>query len=308
MGTIRNSLLPEGSLSARFTTTAGPDLKQVSGTVYVGALQAEDQRVLWLGINDKLIPTVYTLWKHPQLVPLLYTQDIVLTKMQGGADLMTPGLTRGPPFPAKATKGAVVAVASLQKPSVPQWVGVCEIDVASLRQVQGAKGHAVRGQHWAGDEIWGWSPSGKAGAAAPERIDGWDVNESAAAVTAGVGSLRLEGDDDDEEEEEAGGVSISDNTKESTVYEPHNTHVEGEDAESYEKIDELEKELTTKGKCLDAVSHHCPLERFRNAAIFDRLPFKAFYFTRYRNNRPGYGLRVFCDIKLASCDSIAEAG
>ncbi|KAK3067229.1 hypothetical protein LTS18_001241, partial [Coniosporium uncinatum] len=31
---LRNSLLPDNSLSARFTTTAGPNLKQVSGTVY----------------------------------------------------------------------------------------------------------------------------------------------------------------------------------------------------------------------------------------------------------------------------------
>ena len=249
VGTIRNSLLPEGSLSARFTTTAGPDLKQVSGTVYVGAHPGEEQRVLWLNVHDRLIPTVYTLWKHPQLVPLLHTQDFVLAKMQGGADLMTPGLTRGPPFPARATKGAVVAVASVQKPSVPQWVGLCEIDMASLQQVQGAKGHAVRGQHWAGDEIWAWSPSGKAGGAAPEQIDGWDVNTTSAAITSGVGHLSIDGAED----YEAGGVPLGNSVEEKTVHEHRNEYLEGEDAEPYEKVDVLKKELSTKGTSPNAV-------------------------------------------------------
>jgi len=249
VGAIRNSLLPEGCQSARFTTTAGPDLKQVSGTVYVGAHPGKDQRVLWLSINDRLIPTIYTLWEHPRLVPLLHTQDFVLTKMQGGADLMTPGLTRGPPFPAKATKGAIVAVASVQRPSVPQWVGTCEIDVASLQQVQGAKGHAVRGQHWAGDEIWAWSPLGKAGEVSPEQIDGWDASKDSGSITSGVEHLAVE----DLEDSETGGVSL--NTTEGTQpYEPRNKHVEGEDAEPFETIDVPEKELSTKGMLPVALS------------------------------------------------------
>ena len=249
VGAIRNSLLPEGCQSARFTTTAGPDLKQVSGTVFVGAHPDKDPRVLWLSINDRLIPTIYTLWRHPALVPLLHTQDFVLTKMKGGADLMTPGLTRGPPFPAKATKGAVVAVASIQKPSVPQWVGTCEIDVASLQQVQGAKGHAVRGQHWAGDEIWAWSPSGKAGEAPPEQIDGWDVSKDAGSIQSGVEHLAI----NDPEDNEAGGVSL-DTTQGTPSYEPHNKHIDGEDAEPFQKVDVPEKELSTKGSSAVALS------------------------------------------------------
>lgn len=264
LGTIRNSLLPEGTQSARFTTTAGPDLKQVSGTVYVGAHPGVEQRILWFSVDDQLIPTVYTLWKHPQLVPLLHTQDVVLPKLQGGADLMTPGLTRGPPFPTKAKKGAVVAVASVQKPSVPRWVGVCEIDVSSLQQVQGAKGHAVRGQHWEGDEIWAWSQSGKSGTAAPEEIDGWDVNEATTAVSSGVQHLYVDDDDEEEEEEDSpGGVPVGNAGEEKTSYEPHNEFVEGEDAEPYEKVDVIEKHLTTQEideifwkAFLFAVQHH----------------------------------------------------
>lgn len=136
---------------------------------------------------------------------------------------MTPGLARGPPFPTKAKKGAVVAAASVQKPSVPKWVGICEIDVSSLQQVQGAKGHAVRGQHWEGDEIWVWSQSGNGGTAAPEQINGWDVNDETTMVSSGVKHLSV---DDDEEEDSPGGVPVGDAVEEKHSYEPHNKVVE----------------------------------------------------------------------------------
>ena len=57
LSTVRNSLLPENALSARFTTTVGPDLKQMSGTVYAGAHSGEDQRILWFKVEERIIPT-----------------------------------------------------------------------------------------------------------------------------------------------------------------------------------------------------------------------------------------------------------
>jgi len=119
MSALRNSLLPDNSLSARFTTTHGPDLKLVSGTVYVGSHNGEEQRVLWAKINDRMYPTVYTLWHNPGILPLLHTGSFVISKLQGGADLMTPGLYGGPPFPQKAKKGSIVAVSTAENPSVP---------------------------------------------------------------------------------------------------------------------------------------------------------------------------------------------
>ena len=57
IGALRNSLLPEGSMSARITTTHGPDQHQVSGTIYVGSQSNEEQRVLWLKLDDRIYPT-----------------------------------------------------------------------------------------------------------------------------------------------------------------------------------------------------------------------------------------------------------
>lgn len=204
---IRNSLLPENCLSARFTTHAGPNAILVSGTVYVGAHPGQEERILWLqyGKDPKLYPTVYTLWQNPGLVPLLHTPDFVVEKLQTGADLMTPGLFGGPPWPAKATQGAVVAVAGLQKDSVPIWVGTCKIDVSSLGRVQGMKGPAVEGVHWLGDEVYNWSQTGSGGRAAPETVPGWQ------GVTAKPADdlEDLDADDDDGGAQEDGGVSLS---------------------------------------------------------------------------------------------------
>lgn len=197
LSSIRNALLPENSLTARFTTTAGPDLREVQGIVYVGAHPGEEERVLWFkfehgpGADKRLYPTVYTLWHNPNLVPLVHTPEMVMRKLHGGADLMTPGLANDPPFPERAVKDAVIAVASLDRHTVPLFVGVCEIDISALGEVQGTKGHAVRGLHWEGDELWAWSSSSRPGRPAPEYLEGWDGEETG-EVEEGVGELTLE--------------------------------------------------------------------------------------------------------------------
>ncbi|CAG8427445.1 unnamed protein product [Penicillium salamii] len=191
---IRNALLPDNSLTARFTTTAGPDLRELTGIVYVGTHPDGEERVLWFklehgpGADKRLYPTVYTLWHNPNLVPLLYTPEFVMGKLHGGADLMTPGLANEPPFPQRAVKGAVVAVASVDKHSVPVFVGICEIDVSVLGEVQGTKGQAVRGLHWEGDELWTWSSASRPGRPSPDYLEGWDEDRDA------------DGDDDDDNE------------------------------------------------------------------------------------------------------------
>lgn len=194
---IRNSLLPDNTSTARFTTTAGPDLREVQGIVYVGSHPGDDERVLWFkvehgpGADKRLYPTVYTLWRNPDLVPLLHTPEMVMRKLHGGADLMTPGIANDPPFDKRAIKGAVVAVAGLDKETVPLFVGVCEIDVSALGEVQGTKGHAIRGLHWEGDELWAWSSSSRPGRPAPEYLEGWDEGETE-EVEEGVGELTLD--------------------------------------------------------------------------------------------------------------------
>ncbi|TIA53353.1 hypothetical protein D6C77_08155 [Aureobasidium pullulans] len=237
---LRNALLPDGVQTARFTTTHGPDLKQVSGTVYVGSQPGDDARVLWFKIEDRMYPTVYTLWKQPGIVPLLHTPGFVVQKLQGGADLMTPGLANGPPFNQKATKGAVVAIASLEQPSVPVAVGACLIDISSLGAVQGSRGHAVQTMHWAGDEIWSYSNSNKAGLNPPESIQGWLASKGDEEKLVEQ-AADLDIDDDDEDQ---GGVNLD----KSPADRPDPSEGLGEDASADDGlIEKVEiKDMTTK--------------------------------------------------------------
>ncbi|KAF2025324.1 hypothetical protein EK21DRAFT_76683 [Setomelanomma holmii] len=263
---LRRSLLPENTLSARFTTTAGPELKQVSGTVYVGSHEGTggEQRILWVKAFDMMYPTVYTLWHNPRVVPLLHTPLVVVEKMQAGADLMTPGLQRGPPFPKKATKGAVVAVASLEAPTVPMAVGTCEIDVSALDKVQGIKGQAVSTFHWAGDELWSWSSSSKPGIEPPDILPAWnDEQDEVASLAKRTAAIDL--DDQD------GGVSLDTGSAGAERSEAERAQeVEGEDTPSNRDFVDVvdEKELTTqeiddafKSAFLYGVRHHMDQNR-----------------------------------------------
>ncbi|KAF2462414.1 eukaryotic translation initiation factor SUI1 family protein [Lineolata rhizophorae] len=266
---LRNALLPENAQAARFTTTAGPDLKQVSGTIYVGSYEdSEAARILWFRVGERMHPTVYALWRNPAIVPLIHTPDVVVQKLRGGADLMTPGLARGPPFPARAKKGAIVAVAPLESPSVPLAVGTCLIDICDLQEVRGAKGHAVQTAHWMGDELWAWSPNGKPGAEPPAEIDGWDQDEELAKQTEG---LQIDDNED-------GGVALNAGAggSASGVEPGPGAPVDGEDTGLFEQVPPEPVNLTTKD--IDAA--------FRNAFLYG--------VTHYKNtggDAPNFGLQ-----------------
>lgn len=255
---LRNSLLPDNVQSARFTTTHGPDLKQASGSVYVGSQNGEDARILWWQIDGKMYPSVYTLWKNTDIVPLLHTPGIVVKKLQGGADLMTPGLAGGPPFPEHAKQGAVVAVASTDQPTVPVAVGVCKIDVSALQEVQGARGHAVETLHWHGDELWSYSTSSRPGQQAPEEIEGWARVLETRGLTEKVEALDVEDLDDE------GGVSLKDGeTNDDTVKaQGGRAHaVDGEDIPTAEessssKLSQKEIDQAFRNAFLYGVHHH----------------------------------------------------
>ena len=140
---------------------------------------------------------VYTLWKNPKLLPLLHTHPPVMEKLYTGADLMTPGLI-GPPFPAQAVKGRLVAIASSERPSVAFAVGVAEMDISRLEKVVGEKGKAVRVLHWFGDELGGGAGE------VPEKVEGvFDEDGEEGTENGGVrleGGSLVEGEEGGEEQ------------------------------------------------------------------------------------------------------------
>ena len=255
-------------------TSVGPEAKPVSGTVYVGSHPGEEERILWIQMgqrDQRVYPTVYTLWHNPGLIPLLHTPGFVVEKLQGGADLMTPGLARGPPFPSGATKNAIVAVASLDQPSVPVFVGICEVDVSSLVKVQGAKGHAVRGVHWAGDEIWTWTEAGIGGRQVPQKLEGWDVQGHEGAGN-GIQNLSIADDDGDEDDDPQGGAPLTADAPDSAAAQKKQSTNQIDPNEVAEVVEE--RELTTKE--ID--------DAFHNAFLY------AVYTAKQSGSSPSYGL------------------
>lgn len=65
-------------------------------------------------LNDMLLPTIYTLWSHPNLLIAFTTYSAVILKLSGGADLMLPGVIVKEPVTlytfGKLKKGTPVSV------------------------------------------------------------------------------------------------------------------------------------------------------------------------------------------------------
>ncbi|KAF8468395.1 eukaryotic translation initiation factor SUI1 family protein [Kalaharituber pfeilii] len=250
---LRNSLLPDEASSAKFTTSLGPNLDTVAGTIYFGVHAGDaKKRPLWVKLEGYMLPTVYTLWKNPKLLPLLHTHQSVMEKLYTGADLMIPGLI-GPPFPAGAAKGKLVAIASSKSPTVALAVGIAEIDVSELSKVVGEKGKAVRILHWYGDEIWSL---GGSGGEAPEKVDFGDDEE---VVREEKEEEKVE-EGNVEQKVESGMEKLTVEYKEGQGEEKEGEIAEGsksEDTKQGEAEPAPEKELTTKD--IDAAFVHAAL-------------------------------------------------
>lgn len=155
---------------------------------------------------------------------------------------MTPGLANGPPFPERAKKGAIVAVASTEAPTVPVAVGVCEIDVSNLKEVRGVKGHAVQNMHWDGDELWSWSATGKSGGKAPGHIEGWlGEAERDQELARQTEDLDLDQDGD------TGGVALGGGRSVTQGGPDVADGVDGDVLSREELVEEVDIEMTTKG-------------------------------------------------------------
>lgn len=188
---------------------------------------------------------VYSLWKNPGILPLLHTPSLVIGKLKGGADLMTPGLA-GPPFPSKAKQGCLVCIASLDSPSVPVAVGTCVIDVSALQKTQGEKGHAVETFHFAGDELWDWSTSGKTGSEPPEEIPEW-ITKSDTEVRQAMESLEIDEGDDVEAD---GGVTLPRDSGGGAIADGRSTTEDPGGDNSLVEVVDAAPAMTTTGECI----------------------------------------------------------
>lgn len=95
---------------------------------------------------------------------------------------------------SEPAQDSLVAISSLDAPTVPLAVGVCVSDLKKLRSGQQAKGKAVDVLHFCRDHLWDWSTSGKSGRDSPEDIPAW-IPSSMKDVSNGIATASLEDND-----------------------------------------------------------------------------------------------------------------
>ncbi|XP_058460818.1 eukaryotic translation initiation factor 2D [Malaya genurostris] len=119
-----------------------------------------DKRPIFFELDEKLLPTVYTLWCCVELVPYFTTHAAVLPKLANGADLMIPGVVRnGSDLKSWGNfrKDDVVAV-NLTSNRSAVAVGLLAHGSDDLYMC-GGHGVCVRVLHVFGDKLWGMEPS-----------------------------------------------------------------------------------------------------------------------------------------------------
>ncbi|CEP07922.1 hypothetical protein [Parasitella parasitica] len=138
-------LMPDDLLSAKFISHIGT----------AGVLYKHEKKPLWISLeNMPPVPTVYTMWQYPSMLPKLYTWGPVVRKLMDGADLMIPGLVLGPEgqLPDLNT-GDLVAI-TIKGYSIPLAVGTMALPTSNITPRSGMKGKAVHIIHIYKDFLW----------------------------------------------------------------------------------------------------------------------------------------------------------
>ncbi|CAH2220950.1 eukaryotic translation initiation factor 2D [Pelobates cultripes] len=116
-------------------------------TVYV-----QNHNPIMFELDRNLYPSVYTLWRYPDLLPAFTTWMPVLEKLAGGADLMLPGVvvpSSGLPEVKRGTLCAVTVVGN----RAPVAVGVATMSTKEM-QASGMKGKGINILHTYRDQLW----------------------------------------------------------------------------------------------------------------------------------------------------------
>ncbi|KAJ7657881.1 eukaryotic translation initiation factor SUI1 family protein [Mycena polygramma] len=143
-------LVPDGVLSVKFHTHLNEP-----GIAYL----SPEGDPLWFTLgkgSDDLIPTVYTLWKRPKLLPFLSTPAAVIPVLVGGADLMIPGVVHLTP---SLKEGQLVSISQYthgENPTLssPLSVGRMALPSDQIQAGRQEKGKAVYILHTWKDHLW----------------------------------------------------------------------------------------------------------------------------------------------------------
>lgn len=117
-------ILPKDVRTAKIKLHSGEN-----ATLFTG----DGGKPIWIRLGaSQYVPTLYTLWECPYIAPILLTPRPTILALQNGADLMARGVFD--PLPEKAPVNSVVAIATLDSPTVPVAVGVAVVDCSDIHE------------------------------------------------------------------------------------------------------------------------------------------------------------------------------
>ncbi|KAH3688379.1 hypothetical protein WICPIJ_000636 [Wickerhamomyces pijperi] len=189
----------EKILPSTIKQTTFRTVKDVMGTIYT-----DDQHIpVWFKTKDSedLIPTIYTVWKAPWLLPIVHTHPHVIEVLENGADLMLPGSV--PPFDARINQGSIVGVADTKDVHLIKAVGFSNYRLSEFERTIGTTGVAVSVLHTFDDMLFKLGEKTGKKIRAPESLDmemklkeeevqQVDASDEAEPATAALDDLSIE--------------------------------------------------------------------------------------------------------------------
>lgn len=164
---VKNKL--KTKLKTQFTSLSDEDLTQllpakaafqavkvITNCEEQVTIYTNEKRPMFFEFEDRLFPTVYSLWLVPSFIPYFTTHAQVLPKLANGAHLMMPGVVKeGSDLKSfgRFNKNQIVAV-NLTSNSSAVGIGVLAKDSEDM-YMSGGHGVCVHMLHVFGDKLWG---------------------------------------------------------------------------------------------------------------------------------------------------------
>lgn len=133
------------------------DLTVVKVFVHKGdavSIYVHNKNPIIFELEKKFYPTVYTLWHHPNLLPVFSTWPPVFERMSGGADLMLPGVVMSSSGLPEVEKGTICAI-NLVGNRAPVAIGVATMSTKDML-ASGMKGKGFNILHTYKDQLWAY--------------------------------------------------------------------------------------------------------------------------------------------------------
>ncbi|XP_012690440.2 eukaryotic translation initiation factor 2D [Clupea harengus] len=153
---------------------------------------------IFFQLEKQIYPTVYALWRCPEMLPTLITWPAVIQKLAGGADLMLPGVVVPPcglPEVARGNCCAIMAVGN-RAPVAVGTVNMSNLDMMS----SGMKGKGVNVLHTYMDQLWAFGDK-----SVPPTITATGDKDASEEMLEGDGSGEEEGTGEEVEQEDGEG-------------------------------------------------------------------------------------------------------